>query len=215
MGTQISQLEHPIDVMYLIHNALRAEGAALEELVRRFEIGDSLQLVRQDFIRWAAAFMFHAEQEDQFMSCRLSNCPPAREGEREHAELNDKLEDVVAVFGEEIGKTKVIARTQRHLYGAVVAVRIAQDDHLESEEEFVLPEIRERFDQFEQFQTVRHLLIDDEAADPQWVMDWLTPHLIPAEITSLAELEERFDRVPALVSLMKHLPIFKKPVQWG
>ncbi len=78
MGTPISQLEYPIDVMYLIHKALRAEGAALEELVRRFEIGDSLQLIPQDFIRWAAALMFHAEQEDLFMSCRLSNCPPAR-----------------------------------------------------------------------------------------------------------------------------------------
>ena len=131
------------------------------------------------------------------MSRLLTHCPSARAGEREHAELNDKLEDVVAVFGEEIGKTKLIARTQRHLYGAVVAVRIAQDDHLESEEEFVLPEIRERFDQFEQFETIQHLLIDDEAADPRWVMDWLDPHLIPVEKTSLTELEERFQLVAA------------------
>ncbi len=200
MGTQISQLEHPINVMYLIHNALRAEGAALEDSVWRFEIGNSLQLIRQDFIRWAAALMFHAEQEDRFMSRLLTDCPSARDGEKEHAELNDKLEDVVAVFGEEIGKTKVIARTHRHLYGAIVAVRIAQDDHLESEEALVLPEIRERFDAFEQLETVRHLLIDDEAADQRWVMDWLTPHLIPVEIRSLAELEERFDRVTAGVS---------------
>ena len=199
MGTQVGQLEHPIDVMYLIHKALRAEGSALEESVRQFEIGDSLQLIRQDFIRWAAALMFHAEQEDRFMSCLLTDCRPARDGEKEHAELNDKLEDVVAVFGEEIGKTKVIARTQRHLYGAVVAVRIAQDDHLESEEEFVLPEIRERLSAIEQYETVRHLLFDDEAADPLWVMDWLTPHLSPMEIRSLAELEARFDRVAVLV----------------
>ena len=193
MRTDVTRLENPIDVMYLLHTALRNEAAEFEESIRRFEIGDSLQHIRQDFIKWAAALMFHAEQEDQYMTRLLADCIPARDGEREHAELNEKLEDVVEVLNEEIGKTKVIARTQRHLYGAVVALRIAQDDHLESEEAFVLPEVRERFDEFEQLEMALHLLIDEEAEDERWVLDWLSKHLSPAEQSVLAELDPRLE----------------------
>ena len=59
--------------------------------------------------------------------------------EQQHSELMEKLEDVMDCLNGEIGRTRVIARTQRHLYGKVVALRICQDDHLESEEAFVLP----------------------------------------------------------------------------
>ena len=165
MGQEITRLDCPIDAMFLIHNALRAQAADLEELVRCFQMGDSLQQVRLDFVNWAAALMYHAEQEDQNMMLLLEGYAPAADGMREHAELEIKLEEVVNVFSEEIGETQMIARTQRHSYGAVVALRIAQDDHRESEEAFVLPEVRERFDEFQQLQMVRCLLIDEEAAD--------------------------------------------------
>ena len=45
------------------------------------------------------------------------------------------------VLNVDIGKKSLIARTHRHLYGKVVALRICQDDHFESEEYLVLPEI--------------------------------------------------------------------------
>ena len=191
MGQQITRLECPIDAMYLIHNALRAEAADLEEMVRRFQIGDSLQFVRLAFVRWAGALMFHAEQEDQYMTRPMSDCASVKDNVKEHAELNEKLEDVFTVFNEEIGETQVIARTQRHLYGAVVALRIAQDDHLESEEAFVLPDVRERFDEFEQLDLVRSLIVDEEGADRRWVMDWMTSRLPSGELQLLADLERR------------------------
>ena len=186
---EVASLESPIDSMFLIHKALRDEAARLEESIRRFDVGDSLQLIQQDFMKWCAGLMFHADQEDQYIMRLLADSVPARDGQREHAEINDRLEAVVSVFGEEIGRTKVIARTQRHLYGAVVAARISQDDHLESEEAFILPVIRERFDDPGQLGLVKHLFIDKEAADPQWVIDWLTPHLSPGEQQLLAGLE--------------------------
>ena len=52
----------------------------------------------------------------------------------------------------------VIARTQRHLFGTVVTARIAQDDHLEEEEAFVLPVIRRQLSDAQQRTIVRHLL---------------------------------------------------------
>jgi hypothetical protein len=43
------KLESPIDAMYVIHHALRAEAARVETLVTRIEEGGSLQPFRQAF----------------------------------------------------------------------------------------------------------------------------------------------------------------------
>jgi len=218
--------------MHLIHKTLRAEAARVEEMVRQFEIGDSLQPIRGAFNLWATALLFHADQEDRYMTTPLVNFQPARDNEAEHAALGkllddlanflkrddtkglaerldevmlvlheqqhtvllERLEDVMVVLNEEIGKTRVIARTQRHLYGRIVALRIAQDDHLESEEAFILPEVCQRFGEVEQLAVVQQLLIDEGAEDQLWVLDWMTRSLTPAERQVLADVEARFQR---------------------
>ena len=235
MTTEISRLENPMEVMYLIHKALRVEAARVEEMVRRFEIGDSLQPIRGAFNFWCTALMFHADQEDRYMTAPLTNFQPARDNENEHATLGDmlgdltafldrddtrglahrvkeamvalheeqhmelmqRLEDVMEVLHEEIGKTKVIARTQRHLYGKIVALRITQDDHLESEEAFVLPEIWQRFNEEDQLEMARQLMIDEAADDPRWVIRWVAQCLNVGERRQLAALEARFSTVAA------------------
>lgn len=115
--------------------------------------------------------------------------------EEQHAELMERLEDVLGVLNEEIGRTRVIARTKRHLYGKVVALKICQDDHLESEEAFVLPEVRERMNEAEQLDLVRRLLVDPEAEDSGWILDWVAKDLTPRERLLLTNLESRFDSV--------------------
>ena len=237
MTAEITKLEHPIDAMYLIHKALRAEAAKVEDMVRHFEIGDSLQAFRCAFNFWAAALAYHAQQEDKYMTAPLTNSQPARENEAEHVELGgmlgnlaefmsedqtkgiaqrvtetmlalnkdqhadlvDKLEDVMAVLNEEIGTTKVIARTQRHLYQRVLALRVAQDDHLENEEAFVLPEIWLRISEEEQLEMAKRLLIDEDAEDERWVVDWVAQALDPRELKLLGDLVRRFDSVAARV----------------
>ena len=94
MTTEITRLEHPIDVMHLIHKALRAQAARLEETVRRFEIGSSLQPIRACFNVWASALAFHAQQEDKYMTAPLSDFQPARDNEAEHAALGEMLGDL-------------------------------------------------------------------------------------------------------------------------
>ena len=238
MTTEITRLEHPIDVMHLIHKALRAQAALVEETVRRFEIGSSLQPIRACFNVWAAALAFHAQQEDKYMTAPLTNFQPARDNEaehgalaemlgdlntlvdkddtrglservkeamvalneRQHAELVEKLEDVMEVLNGEIGKTKVITRTWRRLYARVVALQTAQDDHLENEEAFVLPEVWQRISEAGQLEIARRLLIDDEAEDRRWVLDWMEKYLTPAERGLLADLQTRFAKVPTKVS---------------
>jgi hypothetical protein len=115
--------------------------------------------------------------------------------ERQHAQLLNKLEEVMVVLNGEIGKTKVIARTQRHLYGRIVDLRIAQDDHFENEEAFVLPTIWQRISEGEQLEMARCLLIDEEAEEQRWVVDWMVQYLTPGERRLLADLEQRCARV--------------------
>ena len=238
MTTETTRLEHPIDVMYLIHKALEAQAAGVEETVRKFEIGSSLQPIRAGFNIWASALAFHAQQEDLYMTAPLSDFQPARDNEaehaalgemlgnlntpadkddvrglseqvkeamvalneRQHADLVEKLEDVMEVLNGEIGKTKVIARTWRHLYARVVELRTAQDDHLENEEAFVLPEVWQRVSEAEQLEIARRLLIDEEAEDPRWVLEWMGKYLTPVERGLLADLEQRFTMEYARVS---------------
>jgi hypothetical protein len=115
--------------------------------------------------------------------------------EEQHVELMERLEDVLGVLNEEIGRTRVIARTKRHLYGKVVALKICQDDHLESEEAFVLPEVRERMSDAEQLDLVRRLLVDPEAEDSRWIVEWVAQDLTSGERELLNDLESRFDSV--------------------
>ena len=62
-----------------------------------------------------------------------------------------------------------------------------QDDHLECEEEFVLPEIRQRVDEETQTAMVGKLLVDDTAEDSMWVFDWVSQHLSPQKRQLLPE----------------------------
>lgn len=235
MTTEITKLDSPIDAMYLIHKALRAEAERVETMAGLLEVGGSLQPFRLAFNCWATALAYHAEAENQYMTAPLTNCQPARDCEAEHAdlaerledlagcmdgddtselaemvrdlmasaneeqhrELTQKLEDVLAVLNQEIGKTKLIERTKRHLYGRVVALRIAQDDHLENEEAFVLPVVRKRMSEQQQLEVARYLLIDEDAQDRRWIGDWMGQYLSPGERNLLAGLEARFKVLPA------------------
>jgi hypothetical protein len=125
----------------------------------------------------------------------------ARLNEEQHRELTERLEDVMAVLNEEIGKTRLIERTKRHLYGRVVALRIAQDDHLDNEEAFVLPVVRERMSEAQQAEVARHLLVDEAAQDPLWIEDWVVRDLTSGEKRLLVDYEEHFEELAAGGSL--------------
>ena len=230
MSNESAQLETPIDVMYLIHEALTAEASSVQRLIEEMEIGASLQPIRSAFNFWATALMYHADVEDQDMTGPLTDFQPARDNEGEHAdlgvmieglgeyleghdregleerikraivalheethaELMERLEDVLAVLDDEIGRTRVIARTRRHLYGKIVALKICQDDHLESEEAFVLPEVREAMSVAQQLELARRLLIDDGSDNPEWVYDWVHRNVGPERQQQLADLKAQF-----------------------
>lgn len=228
MDEEIAKLESPIDAIGLIHKALLAEAARVEQAAVELDTGGTLQRFKLAFNSWAAALIHHSEQEDRYvmspltghLSVRQTNnrAPDSKKSSPEpnrapptdtatvalvaleeelHLELLESVQEVLSILNEEIGKTSLITRTKQHLYRQVVALRIAQQDHLETEEALILPVVRRLMDEGQQLEAVRHLLIDEEAQDPRWVIDWVARALDREERQSLADLEARFQELPS------------------
>ncbi|MBM3934728.1 MAG: hypothetical protein FJ319_10580 [SAR202 cluster bacterium] len=105
--------------------------------------------------------------------------------EEQHLKLMEKLEDVLGALNDEVGKTRLVARTKRYIYGKVVELRITQDDHFESEEAFVLPYVRERMGFGQQALIARSLLVDEGSDTPDWVMGFVTERITESECAAL------------------------------
>ena len=212
MAEETSIVGSPVDAMYLIHKALRADAAQVEALARDLDAGESLQRFKLAFNSWATALVYHADQEDRYMTGPLTKSLASLDQEEAadsaltdemkgtivaqeeelHMELVRAIEDILMVLNDEIGKTSLITRTKQHLYGQIVALRIGQEDHLETEEALVLPIARERLTRRQQMEMARALLIDAEAEDPRWPIDWMAQHLDHSERKRIADLEASF-----------------------
>ena len=147
--------------------------------------------------------MYHADKEigtemSKFVdesSKAAVDCPVERvkwalleKEDSEYARLLEGVMDVMTVLEEDIGATSVIPRTKQHLYGQVIALRVAQEDHLETEEAMVIPLVRENLSVECQLEAVGALLIDHEADDQSWVIDWISQDLTPKENGLLRDL---------------------------
>lgn len=215
MSDEITNLDTPIDVMYLIHKALRAQGVRTEKEVDKLDVGSSLQGFKLAFNAWVTALVSHAELEDNFMNDHL--VPSGGSGDSSDSdysvsgdpavekltgvvvayedemlgELMDSVQSVMTVLNDEIGKTSIITRTKQHLKTQVIGLRIAQEDHLETEESLVLPVLRKRMDEEQQLAMAKGLLIDDTADDPRWILEWINQELTTNEQNLLADVETR------------------------
>ncbi|MCH7626801.1 MAG: hypothetical protein IIC83_12835 [Chloroflexi bacterium] len=216
-----TSLKNPIDVMYLIHIALRAEAANVERVAEELKEGGTLQNFKLAFNRWAAALVFHAEQEDLFISAPLTakaadvggngrtahshssfvdssssladrvKAAMVAHEDRTHMELLEAIEDVLEILNSEIGKTSIITRTKQHLSRQVVTLRIVQEDHLETEEMLVMPLLRAKMSEADQLRAAGAMLLDPDADDPHWVLDWVSSALSQEHQRLLSQLEPR------------------------
>jgi len=214
MALEITTLEQPIDAMYLIHKALRGEADRTVEQARCLEDGCSLQAFKLAFTAWATAIMYHVEKEVGTEMSKsvdesrrtLAHDPIERvkwalleKEDAEYMRLLDGVQEVMTVLEDDIGSTTIISRTKQHLYGQVIALRVAQEDHLETEEAMVLPLLRENLSPENQLEVVGGLLIDRDADDQHWVIDWISQDLTPGENELLLGLESRVKQ-PQLVA---------------
>ena len=235
MVEEITRLDSPIDVMYLLHKAFRVHSDRTEELAAQAEKGGDLKQFVEAFDFWIKQLLYHATTEDKYMTGPLTDQQPARDNEAEHAELVrhagdliafmekgeaaglaenvkaamlaleeeqhkelvEKVQEVEEVLKAAIGEEAVIARTRRHLYRRVMELRILEFDHFENEEAFVCSIVREHVSERDQLDLARRLLIDEDAEDPRWVIDWVASELAPGEQRLLSEMEARFTRAVA------------------
>ena len=238
MVQEITKLDSPIDVMYLMHAAFHALSERVEQMAADAQQGSDLSEFRESFDFWVKQLLYHATAEDTYMTAPLVDCQPARDnetehaelarqgtelvgfldkgdeagisdsikatvlalGEQEHRELADTLQEVEDLLKQEMGRDKVVARTRRHLYQRVLALRVLEFDHFENEEAFVVSLVRERIGEDDQLQMAKHLLMDDKAENPRWIIDWVRSELTPSEGALLDALEARFSGAPTASS---------------
>ena len=235
MLEQITKLDSPIDVMFLMHKAFRAQSERTEALAAECQDGGDLTEFKESFDYWVKQLIYHATTEDRYMTGPLTNSQPARVNEVEHAELArvggelieflqqgdaagltdnvtaavaaleekqhqelvEKTQEVEQILRDAMGERNVIGRTRRHLYMRVMSLRVLEFDHFENEEAFVLPLVRDRSSNDQELQLTKRLLIDDEADEPRWVIDWVAREIDSEERKLLADLESEFTTVPA------------------
>lgn len=152
------------------HAELAAGGGELAEFMGK---GDAAGL--EDNVRAAMASLEHEQ----------------------HNELADNVREVEAALKSALGESKVAARTRRHLYRRLTALRILEFDHFENEEAFVCPMVREQMSEHDQLELVRKLLIDQESENQRWIIDWVSSELTPAERELLNDLEAKFSQLTA------------------
>lgn len=109
----------------------------------------------------------------------------------EHEALARDMQNVADLIKKEIGQEKVTARTRRHLYQRVMALRVLEFDHFENEEAFVLPLVREGFNDRQQLDMVERLLFDGNTENPRWIIGWMASELPPKQRALLLDLEKR------------------------
>src|SRR5919197_3798126 len=186
----------PIDVMYLLHKALNVEAWRTVSMAERLDVGESLHPFVHAFESWEKALTFHAEQEDVYMTPLLPTSPLVRENEASHRRLAYRMAEI-RTYLQEVGEEAVVTtRIRRRLFGHVVALQIDQEDHLEEEEELVLPMIRARLSLAQQLEIVRRLLLALETEDPTWVVTWLMHDLTDTERQTLLALTARLASTP-------------------
>ena len=113
MAQEITKLDSPIDVMYLMHAAFEALSERVERLAAEGQEGGDLGKFRESFDLWVKQLLYHATAEDTYMTAPLVNCQPARDSEAEHAELVQQGTELVAYLekGDEAGVSDSIKST--------------------------------------------------------------------------------------------------------
>lgn len=192
MTTDIAPFASPIDALSLIHNALRTEAERVEQAVHQLEIGSSFKAFQPIFYRWALALSAYVEAEARALTTLIP------EGARVWAHVTgmasqvlERLEALQAYLQTEIGKTIVIARTKRQLFGRVALARLRQEDLLEDEETHLLPALRTQLGEASQLDVLRLLLIDQDAASADAMVAWIVQNVTAPERQALATLMAR------------------------
>jgi hemerythrin-like domain-containing protein len=199
MTLDITYYDSPIDVMYVIHHALRAEAAEATQLARQLGMGDTLAAFAQVLHRWASTLGEHARIEDTYMTPLLPTRPVVQDNEVEHQRLTTLFRELESFLQGLPPQTPITPRVQRQVLGQIITLCVEHDDHLESEEDLVLPLVRQRLSEAQQCALVCRLLCDEESQEAGTIRPWIIAALTLAEQQVLATLLARWEGLSRLV----------------
>lgn len=94
--------------------------------------------------RWASTLEEHARIEDTYMTPLLPARPVVQDNEVEHQRLTTLFRELASFLQELPLQTPLTPRWQRQVLGQVIILCVEHDDHLESEEDLILPLVRQR-----------------------------------------------------------------------
>jgi hypothetical protein len=192
MTTDSDPLASPIDALYLIHSALRTEAERAEQTVEHLEVGSSFKAFQPVFYHWALVLSTYVEAEERALTTLVPEVADAWETTADTArQLLERLEALQAYIQTEIGKTIVIARTKRQLFGRVALARLLQEDLIEDEEVCLLPLLRTRLSEARQLEILRRLLLDQEAEPEDTMVAWIAQDVTGPERRALTALTAR------------------------
>ncbi|MCH8296659.1 MAG: hypothetical protein IH873_01200 [Chloroflexi bacterium] len=123
------KLEDPIDVMPLIHKAFRAVSDRTEALAAKASTFEDIAEMNGEFGNWVKQIVYHAAVEDEVMTGPLKDSQPARDNEREHAELAGKAGDLTSFIA--MGNAAGLEESVRE-----AAFSLEEEQHLALEEKF-------------------------------------------------------------------------------
>ncbi len=181
MAPNTSQLPNPIDVMYLIHKSLRAEGRQATQMAESLKTMDDLNDFMKRFDSWASVMRHHHEVEDRHMTPSLKGYREAQINERDHARMMEYLEEARAALCTGIRDKGLGPEASSHLAGWVIGAELTLEDHLREEEENVLPLVRKLLSASDQLRVVRALLIEPDASNKSWPLEHIAGYLSPEE----------------------------------
>jgi hypothetical protein len=125
MLEEITRLESPIDVMYLMHKAFEAASERTEALAAEAQKGGSLDEFQESFTFWITQLLYHAEIEDKYMTGPLEDSQPARDNVTEHDELREQGGEIIEFMAK--GDTAGLADNVK---GAMLALEEEQHKKL-------------------------------------------------------------------------------------
>src|SRR6476659_4975777 len=128
MTMDITYCDSPIDVMYLIHNALRAEATEVTQRARQLGTADALAAFAQALHQWAHTLEEHARIEDTYMTPLLPARPVVQDNEAEHQRLLALFGELASFLQAVSPETPLTPRLQRQVLGHVITLCIEHDD---------------------------------------------------------------------------------------
>ena len=198
MTMTIPHCDNPIDVMYVLHHALRMQEAAVAQRARQLGTPNTLAPFAHALHQWASTLEAHARLEDIYMTPFLPARPVVQDNEVEHHRLTTLFHELTSFLQALPPQSPLAPRVHRQVLGRIITLGVEHDDHLESEEDLVLPLVRQRLSEAQQCTLVWRLLCAGGCQEAGTIGPWILAALTTTEQQELAALIARW---PALSRL--------------